>query len=91
MYAENPSIKDFRVYGIDRIDDLKVIEEDFKPKNGINILQRFEDLIGVTNPVEGQGKQSIILSFDKEQGLYFKSFPWHKSFDIISGLKQKLV
>jgi len=27
--------------------------------------------------------QDIVLSFDQEQGLYFKSLPWHSSYTIL--------
>ncbi len=80
LYADNPSVKDFRIYGIDRIDQLILTEVTFKPKKDNSIIQRFEDMIGVTNAWDGKGKQEIVLSFDPEQGMYFKSLPWHHSF-----------
>jgi predicted DNA-binding transcriptional regulator YafY len=82
LYAENSSLKVFRVYGVDRIDDLKVLEESFKPKN-IDPAGRFGDMIGVSNPDEGQARQEVVLSFNAEQGLYFKSLPWHSSFSVL--------
>lgn len=83
LYADNPSLKDFRIYGIDRITQLTILEETFKPKKDIDVVQRFADMIGVTNAWNGNGKQEIVLSFDPEQGMYFKSLPWHHSFVVI--------
>ncbi len=91
LYAENPSINDFRVYGIDRIDLLALTEVTFKPRKDPTIIERFDDMIGVTNAWDGKGKQEIILSFEPEQGMYFKSLPWHHSFIVISDTEEEFV
>jgi len=84
LYADNPSLMDFRIYGIDRIDQLGISEKSFKPKKDVDIIQRFENMIGVTNAWDGKGKQEIVLSFDPEQGMYFKSLPWHHSYVVMN-------
>jgi predicted DNA-binding transcriptional regulator YafY len=91
LYAENPSLNDFRVYGIDRIDQLALTDVTFKPKKDASIIQRFEDMIGVTNAWDGKGKQQIVLSFDPEQGMYFKSLPWHHSYVVISDTEEEFI
>jgi predicted DNA-binding transcriptional regulator YafY len=37
LYADNPSLNDFRTYGIDRIDQLCISEKSFKPKKDADI------------------------------------------------------
>jgi predicted DNA-binding transcriptional regulator YafY len=91
VYADNPSLDDFRIYGIDRIDQLSVSERSFKPKKDVDIIQRFEDMIGITNGWDGKGKQEIVLSFDPEQGMYFKSLPWHDSYIVISDTDEEFL
>ncbi|MCJ7446529.1 MAG: WYL domain-containing protein [Bacteroidales bacterium] len=83
LYAENPSIKKFRIYGLDRIDDLRVLDKTFIPSEDVDCAARFADMIGISNAFKGQEKQEIILSFYAEQGKYFKSLPWHLPYKVI--------
>lgn len=87
LYGENVSMNDFWIYGIDRIDNLKISDETFLPKEEVDISERFENIIGVSGPLEGQGLQEIILSMNAEQGMYFKGLPWFKPYETITDTK----
>jgi predicted DNA-binding transcriptional regulator YafY len=72
---------DFRTFGIDRILNLEVQKETFKPETKIAPIELFENTVGLTyscNELE-----EVILSFTPLQAKYVKSLPLHKSQEII--------
>jgi len=72
---------EFRTFGIDRILNLEVKDDIFKPKADINPAELFENTVGLTysfNELE-----EVILSFTPLQAKYVKSLPLHKSQVII--------
>jgi predicted DNA-binding transcriptional regulator YafY len=66
-----------RIFGIDRMQFLKVTNETFIYNTNLNIEDKFEDIIGL-NYNENK-LETIELSFTKAHADYVKSFPWHKS------------
>lgn len=74
-------IKDFRSFGLDRISDLEVSNELYKPNFKINPKEKFTDAIGMI--YSSDVKQRVVLSFSPSQGHYVKGLPWHKSQKII--------
>lgn len=62
---------------MDRINDLEVRDELFKPNPKINPQQNFADAVGVVYSIGD--KQKVTLSFTPSQGHYIKSLPLHKS------------
>lgn len=74
-------INEVRTFGLDRITDLEVRDELFKPNPKINPQQNFADAIGVVYSVDV--KQVVVLSFTPSQGYYVKGLPMHKSQEII--------
>ncbi len=72
---------EFRTFGIDRILNLEVQKEAFRPKAKINPAELFENTVGLTysfNELE-----EVVLSFTPLQAKYVKSLPLHKSQEII--------
>jgi predicted DNA-binding transcriptional regulator YafY len=65
----------FWTFGIDRIDELEVMDEVFEPEKGLDPTADFRHTIGLTYSVSV--KQEIILSFVPLQGKYVKSLPLH--------------
>jgi predicted DNA-binding transcriptional regulator YafY len=58
--------------------------ETFHPKKDIDFSERFNNIIGISNPEKAHSKiEDIVLSFDSQQGMYFKSLPWHSSFNVL--------
>lgn len=74
--------EDFRTFGIERIENLKVKAETFKPNVQLNPLEIFKQTIGL---VYSENKaQIIVLSFTPTQGKYIKTLPLHSSQKIIT-------
>jgi proteasome accessory factor B len=80
--------KDGRVknFGFDRISDLKILDEKFKPIV-FNVEKAYQHAFGIETyePV-----QKVILEFSWQQGNYIKSFPLHASQKIISDTEDAL-
>jgi predicted DNA-binding transcriptional regulator YafY len=81
LYAYVPSLNDFRIFGIERIDKLMLADEYYKPIKNLNPAEKFEHIIGISLlPFQEQVIQTIVISTTAEQGRYMKSLPWHPSF-----------
>lgn len=73
--------KQLLTFGVDRIEELKVTTELFKPDKSIDAKANFDQIIGVIYAAEKT--EEIILSFTPLQGMYIKSLPLHPSQKII--------
>ncbi len=72
---------EFRTFGIDRIEKLKLKSKIFLPDKNINAAKLFEDIIGLN--YSGGKIEKVVLSFTCLQGKYIKSLPIHKSQKIL--------
>ena len=70
-------LKEFRTFGIDRIEDLEVKTEIFKVDNKLNPAEMFAKTIGLVYSLNSS--QKIVLSFTPTQGKYIKTLPLHTS------------
>jgi len=70
-------LKEFRTFGIDRIDNLIVKPDTFTPEADLNPLDSFQHIIGLTYSLGKREK--VVLSFTPTQGQYIKSLPLHAS------------
>ena len=70
-------LKEFRTFGIDRIDHLIVKPDTFTPEADLNPLDSFQHIIGLTYSLGKREK--VVLSFTPTQGQYIKSLPLHAS------------
>ena len=70
-------LKSDRIFGIDRISELKITDKIFKPNKNIDAINLFENIIGVR--YSDAQAEKVILSFTHTQGKYAKSLPLHKS------------
>ncbi len=77
----------FRSFGIDRMTDLVVLEQSFKPKM-MNPKSQFDNLIGLV--YENEIVEEVILSYDPFQGNYIKTLPLHSSQKILIDNDQEL-
>lgn len=75
------SLKEFRTFGIDRIEDLEVKTETFDVDNRLNPSEMFEKTIGLV--YSQNAVQNVILSFTPTQGRYIKTLPLHASQKIL--------
>ncbi|MEA3318303.1 MAG: WYL domain-containing protein [Bacteroidota bacterium] len=74
-------LKEFRTFGIDRIENLEVKTETFKVDNKLNPTEMFEKTIGLVYSLNTA--QNVILSFTPTQGKYIKTLPLHTSQKIL--------
>jgi len=72
---------EFRIFGIDRIENLEVKDETFKPDTKQNPAELFEQTIGII--YSGKKQQRVVLSFTPTQGKYVKTLPLHNSQIVI--------
>lgn len=70
-----------KTFGVERIEDLELKAEKFKPQKDLDIHQMFEEIIGVVHT--GEKPVKIILSFPSTQGHYAKTLPLHCSQEIL--------
>jgi predicted DNA-binding transcriptional regulator YafY len=80
--------KEFRTYGVDRIEGLQVLNEKFTVSKADNPAKFFEQAIGVV--YSGDEPEDVILEFTPLQGNYVKTLPWHSSQTIIKDDKKSL-
>lgn len=71
----------FTTFGIDRIENLEITDEQFEKDKKLDPRSNFEDIIGVIYSVNEI--QKVVLSFSPLQGKYIKSLPIHKSQKIL--------
>lgn len=84
IYGFCSEVNDFRIFGIDRISNMILSDETFIPREDFHPADAFKDIVGISlKAYDDQPVQTIVISSDQEQGLYFKSLPWHSSFTIL--------
>jgi predicted DNA-binding transcriptional regulator YafY len=72
---------EFRTFGIDRIENLEIKTETFKPDKKMNPIEMFNKTIGLV--YSENTPQTIVLSFTPTQGKYVKTLPLHSSQRIL--------
>ncbi len=82
-------ITDFRIFGIDRIENVKVLTDIFKPDPKLNPVKVFENIIGLT--YSNDEPEEVILSFTPLQGKYIKALPLHGSQEIIKETEKEVL
>ena len=71
----------FRTFAIDRITNLKVLTEKFKPNNKINPVKFFDEVVGLTYSVSKI--EEVKIWVNARQLKYLESLPLHKSQETI--------
>lgn len=74
-------MQDFRTFGLDRIENLKIQTETFTPDTTLNPHDNFKQTIGLV--YSDNDVQTVILSFSPIQGKYIKTLPMHSSQTVI--------
>ncbi len=75
------NLKEFRTFGIDRIEELEVKAETFEVDKKLNPVEMFENTIGLVYSFSTL--QIVILSFTPTQGKYIKTLPLHTSQKVL--------
>lgn len=81
-------INEFRTFGIDRMDELKLLPESFLYDKNRDPLDDFEHIVGLT--YSDRKIETVVLSVDPFQGKYLKALPLHSSQKIIIDNDQEL-
>lgn len=90
IYGFCTEVNDFRIFGIDRISNMVLSDETFKPLENFKATDVFKNIVGISlKAFQDQPVQTIVISSDPEQGLYFKSLPWHSSFTVLRDTPQE--
>jgi predicted DNA-binding transcriptional regulator YafY len=87
VVGKKPNIEGFRIFGIDRIENLEVKTNTFTPKRNEDAAALFDQVIGLYD-IEGR-PQIVELSFTPRQGKYIKTLPLHHSQDILIDNEQE--
>ncbi len=77
LFCFNEEYQSISNYPLDRIISIEELSDSFEPSN-INWLDYFDDIIGVTKPVEGK-LEKIYLKFSKKRINYVLTKPLHGS------------
>jgi predicted DNA-binding transcriptional regulator YafY len=78
VVAKDTKDQAIKTFGLDRISELEITRIKIKPATTFNAEQMFSDCFGIINS-EHELPQHIVLSFNKIQGQYIKSYPLHHS------------
>ena len=81
--------KEFRTFGVDRIDDLEIQADTFEPDTRTDPVELFDNIVGLTYSLNEL--EDVVLSFTPLQGKYVKTLPLHKSQEIIKENKNELI
>lgn len=74
--------KEFRTYGIDRIQAMSISDKKFQFPNKTNPKEHYKDSFGIVGPGDAQ-PQEILLKFTNNQGQYIRTLPLHPSQQIL--------
>jgi predicted DNA-binding transcriptional regulator YafY len=67
-----------KTFGLDRMSALEITKKKFELARHFDAGKLFSHCFGIICP-DGSGPEEIILSFDRVQGKYIRSFPLHES------------
>lgn len=83
------SLNDFRIFGLDRISELNILNEQFQPIHKKQAQSLFEHTIGLD--YDSSELKKVVLSFTPTQGKYIKSLPLHASQKILVDNEKELI
>lgn len=82
LIAMDQNDSSVKTFGLERIRELNITKKKFSPPNDFNANNLYKDYFGIVNTSKDRAEE-IILSFDKLNGQYIKSFPLHESQKVI--------
>lgn len=83
LVAKDREDKRIKTFGLDRVQGFQHTPRRFDYPAGFDVNHHFRYCFGVINP-DDERPETIILSFDAEQGKYIRSFPLHESQRIMT-------
>lgn len=100
VFAYDLKVKDFRVFGLDRINNLLETGVKFQYPKSIDPKEQFKEVFGIIGSSDDFKVQEVILSFRKSpkdtvdipnQGEYIKTMPLHASQEIVKDTPDEIV
>lgn len=100
VFAYDLKVKDFRVFGLDRINNLLETGVKFQYPQSIDPKEQFKEVFGIIGSSADFTVQVVTLSFRKSptdtvdipnQGEYIKSMPLHASQEIVKDTPDEIV
>lgn len=100
VFAYDLKVKDFRVFGLDRINNLLETGVKFQYPQSIDPKEQFKEVFGIIGSSADFTVQVVTLSFRKNptdtvdipnQGEYIKSMPLHASQEIVKDTPDEIV
>lgn len=76
-----------KTFGLDRISNLKITDNKFKPIN-YNVEKEFQHAFGVETY---EAAEKVVLEFSNKQGNYIKTFPLHESQRIVEETEDTVI
>lgn len=90
VVAYDLSRKEFRIFGLDRIDLLRILDVKFQYPQKMDIKKYFEDCFGIISS-NNQKPEIVKLLFIKNQGKYIKTMPLHHSQQILEDKNGQMI
>lgn len=79
-----------KTFGMDRIESLEILRETYAYDPTFDVVGKFRDSYGIYSSHE-YPLEDIVLSFDREDGLYLKSRPIHSSQTVLKETEDEVV
>jgi len=90
VIGNDVEVNKIRIFALDRIGELHILNKKFTRLNSINVESMFNSCFGIILPEENQKVEEITLSFSAFQGKYIKSLPIHHSQEILVDNEKEL-
>lgn len=82
LHAYNIEKKEFRTFGLDRIQSMRILDIKFQYPQKVNPREHFKNSFGIVSSIN-QEPQEIVLKFFNNQGEYVRTLPLHSSQQIL--------
>lgn len=79
-----------KTFGLDRIEDLAILQEHFRQENTLQVNELFQDSFGIIQR-EDLPVEKVVLAFDQYDGDYLKSLPLHHSQKVLTDNEDEFV
>ncbi len=82
--------KEFRTYGLDRIQALRISDKKFQYPQKTKPKEHFKDSFGIVSP-GGNQAVDVLLKFTQKQGEYIRTLPLHSSQQIVEESEDEML
>jgi predicted DNA-binding transcriptional regulator YafY len=81
---------DLKTFGLDRIHNLRLLNQKFRKDKSLNIKEKFKHSFGIYSSEE-YPIEDVLLAFDVADGNYLKVVPLHDTQEIIEETEDKII